>query len=239
MQPTCPHCGKGFSRKDNVIRHMRSTCPNMKKKNELEPKEQSKHRMELSAKRKREKVHVAPLHAACVEIPPDVLSTFKKLRRRPAESARVLDSNSGNAGPPTGSKLPDDKQASGTLVEQYVNSDRRGEQTEQESSEQVLTELPEGDLLPLCGGGDRGERGLTVFVERVGAGGDLRTTGGDRRDGDLGDRRLTGDRRKAGDRGDLRPTGDLREGGDRGDLRLTGDRERLRRLGDGDDEPSK
>ncbi|KAF5288373.1 hypothetical protein FQA39_LY15463 [Lamprigera yunnana] len=46
MQPTCPYCSKGFSRKDNVIRHMR---PNMKK-NKLEPEEQSKHRMEMSAK---------------------------------------------------------------------------------------------------------------------------------------------------------------------------------------------
>lgn len=115
-----------------------------------------------------------------------------------------------------------------------------GEQTEQESSEQLLTELPEGDRRPLCIGGDRGERGLTALADRAGGGGDLRVTGGDRRDGgDLGDRRPTGDRRKAGERGDLRPIGDRREGGDRGDLRPTGDRERLRRLGDGDDEPSK
>ncbi|KAF5287212.1 hypothetical protein FQA39_LY15989 [Lamprigera yunnana] len=49
MQPSCPHCGKGFSRKDNVIRYMRSTCPNMKRKNEFEQEEQSEHRMEMLA----------------------------------------------------------------------------------------------------------------------------------------------------------------------------------------------
>ncbi|KAF5274591.1 hypothetical protein FQA39_LY07203 [Lamprigera yunnana] len=50
---------------------------------------------------------------ACGECrdPPDVLSTFKKLGRRPAESDRVFDSKSGNAGPPTGFELADGKQA--------------------------------------------------------------------------------------------------------------------------------
>lgn len=110
-----------------------------------------------------------------------------------------------------------------------------GEQTEQESSEQLLTELPDGDLRPLWGAG---ERGLTIFDERAAGGDDLRVTGDRRGSGDLGDLRLTGERLKGGDRGDLRPIGDLRDGGDRGDLRPTGDRERLRRLGDGDDEPS-
>ncbi|KAF5278659.1 hypothetical protein FQA39_LY00701 [Lamprigera yunnana] len=46
---------------------------------------------------------------------------------RPAESDIVLDSNSCNAGPPTGPELPDGKQAAwaeapGALVEQYLNS---------------------------------------------------------------------------------------------------------------------
>ncbi|KAF5305484.1 hypothetical protein FQA39_LY01575 [Lamprigera yunnana] len=61
---------------------------------------------------------------------PDVLSTFKKLGCRPAESDRVLESNSGNARPPTGPELLDGKQAAwteapGTQVEQYLNSGRR------------------------------------------------------------------------------------------------------------------
>ncbi|KAF5297319.1 hypothetical protein FQA39_LY12158 [Lamprigera yunnana] len=70
---------------------------------------------------------------ACGECrdPAGVLSTFEKLGRRPAESYRVLDSNSGNVGPPTGLELPDSKQAvsteaPGALVEQYLNSGRRG-----------------------------------------------------------------------------------------------------------------
>ncbi|KAF5269106.1 hypothetical protein FQA39_LY08776 [Lamprigera yunnana] len=50
MQLNSPHCGKRFSPKDNVIRHMRSTCPN--KKDLLEPEEQSKHGLEMCLKRK-------------------------------------------------------------------------------------------------------------------------------------------------------------------------------------------
>ncbi|KAF5300834.1 hypothetical protein FQA39_LY10956 [Lamprigera yunnana] len=66
MQPSYPHCGKGFSRKDNVIHHMRSTCPNMKK-NEFEPEEQSEHRMEMSAKRQREKIDIPQHKVLCPE----------------------------------------------------------------------------------------------------------------------------------------------------------------------------
>lgn len=113
-----------------------------------------------------------------------------------------------------------------------------GEHTEHESSEQLLNELPEADLLPvtLLRGGERGLPGL----------GDLRTEGVDLRlvAGDGGERlrgvlRPIGERRGNGERGDLRPTGDLREGGLRGDLRPINERERLRRLGDGEEEPSR
>lgn len=52
-----------------------------------------------------------------------------------------------------------------------------GEQTEHESSEQLLIELAVADRRPepeaLCGGGERGRTGL----ERVAFGGDLRPTG--------------------------------------------------------------
>lgn len=119
-----------------------------------------------------------------------------------------------------------------------------GEQTEQESSEQLLTELADADRLhDLFGGGDRGLLGLDDRVADIG--GERRPTGerptGDRRE--TGDRRLlTGDeRRGGGERGDLRPTGDRRAGGDRGergDRRPVCERDRLRRLGEGDDEPS-
>lgn len=113
-----------------------------------------------------------------------------------------------------------------------------GEQTEHESSEQLLTELAEGDLFALLGLGDRG----------LAAGLDLFTGGDERRDindlwfigdlRDIGERRLTDVRRGGGERGDLRPIGDLRIGGDRGDLKPVCERERLRRTGDGDDDPS-
>ncbi|KAF5283561.1 hypothetical protein FQA39_LY17307 [Lamprigera yunnana] len=65
MQPSCPHCGKGVSRKDNVIRHVRSTCPY--KKDLLEPEEQSKHRMEMPLKRKRENVDIPQHKVLCPE----------------------------------------------------------------------------------------------------------------------------------------------------------------------------
>lgn len=116
-----------------------------------------------------------------------------------------------------------------------------GEQTEQESSEQLLTELADAERRHDFGGGDRGRCGLDRVAD---IGGDRRPTGerptGDRRE--IGDRRLlTGERRGGGERGDLRPTGDRRAGGDRGERgvrRPVCDRERLRRLGEGDDEPS-
>lgn len=59
---------------------------------------------------------------------------------------------------------------------------------------------------------------------------------GDRREG--GDLRPIGERRGGGERGERWFNGDLRFGGDRGERRPAGDRERLLRLGDGDDDPS-
>lgn len=133
-----------------------------------------------------------------------------------------------------------------------------GEQTEQESSEQLLTELAEAERRQedLEGGGDRGRAGLEDRVADEG-GGERLLLAGDRPTGDRraeepsGERRLFTDgdeRRGGGDRGDLLrpPTGDRRVGGgDRGERGerlppppVCGERERLRRLGDGDDEQS-
>ncbi|KAF5278325.1 hypothetical protein FQA39_LY05814 [Lamprigera yunnana] len=65
MQPSCPHCGKGFARKDNVIRHMRSTCPN--KKDLLEPEGHSKNRLEITLKRKPENLDIPQHKVLCPE----------------------------------------------------------------------------------------------------------------------------------------------------------------------------
>lgn len=122
-----------------------------------------------------------------------------------------------------------------------------GEHTEHESSEQLLTELADAERLheDLPGGGERG-RTPDTLDERVAdeVGGDRLPLTGERRVLN-GDRRLfTGDdRRGNGDLGDLvRPTGDRRAGGgdlgERGDRLPVCERERLRRLGDGDDEQS-
>ena len=115
-----------------------------------------------------------------------------------------------------------------------------GEHTEQESSEQLLTELAEGDRRQGLCGGDRGERGLAVGRDKRLAGDDIaarRLPAGERRD--TNDRPLAGgDRRDGGDLGERLPAGERRDGGDRGERRLA-DRERLRRpFGDGEDDPS-
>ncbi|KAF5277255.1 hypothetical protein FQA39_LY18511 [Lamprigera yunnana] len=94
MQPNCPHCGKGFSRKDNVIRPMRSTCHNMKN-NELEPEEQSKHRLEISLKRKRENVVISQLKVFCPEcneeIPQSCYRAQLRTNRHKANACRFLE----------------------------------------------------------------------------------------------------------------------------------------------------
>ncbi|KAF5290340.1 hypothetical protein FQA39_LY14723 [Lamprigera yunnana] len=94
MRSTCPHCGKGFSRKDNVIRHMRFTCLNVKK-NKLEPKEQPKHRMEMSAKRKRENIDFSQHKIVCPECNEEISQScyqpILRTNRQKANACRFLE----------------------------------------------------------------------------------------------------------------------------------------------------
>ncbi|KAF5286642.1 hypothetical protein FQA39_LY16216 [Lamprigera yunnana] len=119
MQPSCPHCSKGFSCKDNAIRHMSSTCHN--KKDVLEPEEQLKHRMEMSLIRKRENIDILQHKVLCPEsyeeISQSCYRAHLKMNRDKANACRFLEDDSYHMPPKTRKAIKVAKKVSSSFAE--------------------------------------------------------------------------------------------------------------------------